>query len=534
MFYKYYSLYLWRKLLSVNMTNESITLGYLGPQFQEKVFWQILTEEEFGDKIIEHLDMTYFDDDNMKKLFRVIKNYYVDYGKVPNLQNKSIFHAIGKYHNIRDITEEEILKSIINKIDAWNYNVLNGTITSDGEAIRKETLLFVKQQEYAKFGYAITNFVTTGKIKDKNIVAVIDEMHEKIAAIGDEEDYGTNLFENVDKVFQKDFRSPIGTGIKPIDEATGGGLGKGEMGIILAATGVGKTTILTFLANEAVEMGNNVLQIIFEDTPDQVKRKHYVKWTPKAELQTFDYDEENRRIKECVAIKKAKIKGNLIIKRFPQEGITMPKIHQWVKKYEKKSGVKFNILILDYLDCVESHKKSADQTQSEIAVVKYFESMCAELNIPCWTALQSNRSGINAEWIDTSQMGGSIKRAQKSHFLMSVAKSSEQTRNGMANIQILKSRFGNSGLVFENAVFNNNTMEIKIYNTSLNKTPIQINKPAIENNKMVEQEPNRSQAINNVNLTELLNKDRKEIEEENYDDNFEIMLNSQASELPRP
>lgn len=509
------------------MAEEIGTLGYLGPEFQEKVFWQILTEPEFGDKIIEHLDVSYFDDDNMKKLFRIIKNYSDEYGKVPNLQNKSIYHAIGKFHNSSDITEEETLKSIVNKIENWNTGVLNGNIRTDNEMIQKETLLFVKQQEYAKFGYAITQFVTTGKIKDKDIVSTIDEMHEKIAAIGDDEDYGTNVFDNIDSVFRKEFRAPVGTGIRAIDEATGGGLGKGEMGIVLAASGVGKSTILTFLANEAVDQGNNVLQIIFEDTPDQIKRKHYVKWTPKAQLLTFDEDDENKRIREAVEEKIDKVNGNLIIKRFPQEGITMPKIHQWIKKYEKKTGIKFNILLLDYLDCVESHKKSADQTMSEIAVVKYFESMCAELNIPCWTAIQGNRSSFNSEWIDATQMGGSIKRAQKSHFLMSVAKTDEQVRDGLANIKIIKSRFGRSGLVFENAEFDNNTMVINIYNTGLNKKPMTINKPSIEHHKLIEEEPSVEQEPN-VNLTELLNKDRKDIEEESYDDNYEIVLNQEA------
>lgn len=508
------------------MTEQSTTLGYLGPEFQEKVFWQLLTETDFAEKIIDHLDQSYFDNDNMKKLFRVIKNYYNDYGNIPNLPNKSIYHAIGKYHNTTDITEEEILKNVVSKIETWNTGVLNKQLKDDGEAIRKEALLFVKQQEYAKFGFAITQFVSTGKIKDKDIVATIDEMHEKIAAIGDEEDYGTGVFDDVDNVFKKEFREPVATGIKAIDEATGGGLGKGEMGIILAASGVGKSTVLTYLANNGVELNNNVLQIIFEDTPDQIKRKHYVKWTPEAELLTFDQNVDI--IRDTVIKKKESIKGNLVIKRFPQEGITMPKIYQWIKKFEKKNDFKFNILLLDYLDCVESHKKSADQTMSEIAVVKYFESMCAELNIPCWTAIQGNRSSFNAEWIDATQMGGSIKRAQKSHFLMSIAKTDEQVRDNLANIKIIKSRFGQSGLIFENATFNNNTMEITIYNSLNSGMKKQVlDKPTMA--KYLDSEPKvEEESTSNFNVMELLNKDRNEIEEESYDDNYELTLNKEA------
>ena len=503
---------------------KSTFTGYLGAQFQEKLFWQILTEPEFGDRLFEHLDISYFDDDSMKKLFRVIKNYYNDNNKkIPNLPNKSIYQAIAKYKNVRDITEEEVLTSIVKKIELWNDGVLNGTIVTDAEVIRTESFLFIKQQEYRKFGATITNFVATGEIKDKNIVTVIDGMFKKIDEIGDDEDYGTGVFDDAENVFKKDFREPIRTGIRAIDEATGGGLGKGEMAIILAASGVGKSTILTYLANDAVDHSEkNVLQIIFEDTPDQIKRKHYVKWTPQATL--LDFDENVNDIQDHVEKKKNNIKGNLVIKRFPQEGITMPIIYQWIKRYEKKNGINFHLLILDYLDCVESHKKSPDQTQSEIAVVKYFESMAAELDIPCWTALQSNRSGFNAEWIDATQMGGSIKRAQKSHFLMSIAKTAEQQREGFANIQILKSRFAASGQVFENAIFDNNTMEIEIYNTGENKKPMKINKPSVEHHKMIEEE---IETPITFDMT-LLSQSRGEIEEETFSDDYDITLDNKA------
>ena len=57
------------------------------------------------------------------------------------------------------------------------------------------------------------------------------------------------------------------------------GLAKGELGVILAPTGVGKTTILTRFANTAFNMGYNVLQIFFEDNPKIIQRKHFTCWT---------------------------------------------------------------------------------------------------------------------------------------------------------------------------------------------------------------------------------------------------------------
>ena len=138
--------------------------------------------------------------------------------------------------------------------------------------------------------------------------------------------------------------------------------------------------------------------------------------------------------------------------------------------------------------------------------------------------IYTHNSGFNAEWIDATQMGGSIKRAQKSHFLMSIAKTAEQQREGFANIQILKSRFGASGQVFENAIFDNNTMQIEIYNTGENKKPMKINKPSVEHHNMVDEEI-ETPIIFDMGL---LNQSRGDIEEETFSDDYDITLNNKA------
>ena len=69
--------------------------------------------------------------------------------------------------------------------------------------------------------------------------------------VGAEKDDGTSIAEGWDDVLQEDFRHPIPTGISGIDDLTDGGLSRGELGVVLAPYGVGKTTILTKIANTA-------------------------------------------------------------------------------------------------------------------------------------------------------------------------------------------------------------------------------------------------------------------------------------------
>jgi nucleoside-triphosphatase THEP1 len=433
--------------------------GYLGPQFQMKLLWQIVTEPEFSEKIIPLLHVNYFDDAPTKLFFIVLKDYYNDNEKVPNLQNDSVYQAIKKYSD--DDVNEEILKGVLEKIKLWNQKIINDPKLFDGDIVQKEAYTYIRQQEYRKLADFIISKVKVGSTRESDeILGDIDIKVKRISEIGEDENFGSELFDDIDSALAKEFRKPIPTGIKGIDDVTGGGLGRGEIGILLAASGVGKTTFLSRIAHKAQEVEKNVLQIVFEDTVDQIKRKHY---SIISDIMLSEIDNNNELVKERVlAYKSDNVLGTHVIARFPQENTTIPKIRLWIDRYQKRFGIKFDMIVLDYIDCVEPHNKSVDITAGEIGIIKAFESMSAEYDIPCWTAIQTNRSGFNAELVDASQMGGSIKRAQKTHFLMSVAKTAEQKISGRANISILKARFAQDGHIFKDCVFDNDTMEITI------------------------------------------------------------------------
>jgi replicative DNA helicase len=437
--------------------------AYLGPEFQQRLMWQLLVEPEFAEKTIPNLAIEYFDDPYLKRLFIIILEYFKAHEKVPNLQNQSIQQAINTYKTPNNIIEEESLFAVIKKIELWNERVINKQILYEGDVVRRETTNFIKQQEYRKTGEFIITSTKNGDIRKKTTIALIEEKFNKVQHIGDDEDYGISVFDNIEHALRKEFRQTIPTGIFAIDTLTGGGLGKQEIGVILTPSGVGKTTMLTVIANSAYDDQKNVCQIIFEDTKEQIQRKHFTIWA-KSSLSKLDDEFENIRVNRIAHEKAVDMsgKGNLIIKRFSQENTTMMDIRRWMIGYQKKFGIKFDILVLDYLDCLESHKKSPDRNEAELVIIKSFEALAADFDIPAWTAIQTNRSGFNAEYVEAYQTGGSIKRVQKAHFFMSVAKTADQKEANLASIRIIKARFAQDGQTFTDCIFNNDTMEIRI------------------------------------------------------------------------
>jgi hypothetical protein len=74
--------------------------------------------------------------------------------------------------------------------------------------------------------------------------------------------------------------------------------------------------------------------------------------------------------------------------------------------------------------------------------------------------IYTHNSSIASEVVTTDQMGGSIKKAQVGHVIITVAKSLQQKEMNLATIAITKSRIGKDGIIFENCKFDNGMLEI--------------------------------------------------------------------------
>lgn len=431
-------------------------IGYLGNTFQLKTLWQILSDNKFAENTLPYLESSYFDDGNFKRIVTLLRDYFDRHGRPASIKNGSAEEIVNEVK--LDEIEKDVIKQIIAKISGWEISVLRGEIPFDGDVIQKKIYKFIKQQKYKNLRDFIDSRVKEGKIDD-DFVSDIEEEIKKISVIGDSGDEGMDLFKNIDDVLADDYRETIPTGISKIDHLMNGGLGKGEMALVLAGPGTGKSTILSKIANTALNHGKNVLQIIFEDTYKDIIRKHYCVWSG---VSLPEMTERKEFVRGKVLEKQSELKGRLVLVKFPEEGITVPFIERWIADYTKRTGVKFDLIVLDYIDCVESHKKQRDKLDEELKVIKSFIALLDKLQIPGWSAVQSNREGVTSAFISSNQISGNFKKTHKVHFMMSIAKDPVQKIHGRANVQILKSRIGDDGLKYEDVMFDNKRMFIEI------------------------------------------------------------------------
>jgi replicative DNA helicase len=319
--------------------------------------------------------------------------------------------------------------------------------------VQEKALKFCKQQELQKAMDKAQKIITQGDFESYDKV---EGLVRDALQVGEIDKGQTDIFANLDTVLDEDYRHPIPMGIKGIDKLLKGGLAKGEIGVILAPTGVGKTTILSKIANSAFNLGYNVLQIFFEDNPKIIQRKHFTMWTG---IEPDNLVQHKEEVMSKITEIKETMQNRLVLKKLASDTMTMSQIKNQVRKMIA-DGIKIDMVLLDYIDCVLPESSSKDEWKAEGSVMRGFEAMCHELDLVGWTATQGNRSSISAEVVTTDQMGGSIKKAQVGHVIISVAKTLQQKEMGLATIAITKSRLGQDGVVFENCKFNNELLEI--------------------------------------------------------------------------
>jgi replicative DNA helicase len=312
---------------------------------------------------------------------------------------------------------------------------------------------FCKQQELQKVMGKAQKIIDGGEFENYD---TLEEMVKTALQVGAKDTSMLDVFSNLEQVLEDDYRHPIPMGIPGIDRLLKGGLAKGEIGVILAPTGVGKSTVLTKISNHAFNLGFNVLQIFFEDNPKVIQRKHFTLWT---KIHPDDLSEKREEVMTKVREIEESMPNKLIMKKLPSDTMTMLQIKNQIRKMVS-DGIKVDMIVLDYIDCIVPDKNLGDEWKSEGSVMRAFEAMCHEMNIVGWTATQGNRSSISSEVVTTDQMGGSIKKAQVGHVIISVAKTLQQKELKLATIAITKSRIGDDGVVFENCKFDNAMIEI--------------------------------------------------------------------------
>jgi replicative DNA helicase len=415
---------------------EERNFGHLGFSFQQSLIKAIIEDKKYGETIIDVLESKFFENNSFRFIMENVKELYKTYNKIPDYN--TVAQKIMSEGGNKDSS-----KVHVDTLDAIKKN------EQQIEYVKDTALNFCKQQNLKKELKGVQSIIDNGDFESYN---KIEQIIQKALQVGISNDEATDVFHDIEGALEKDNRQPIALGIVGVDNLLNGGLGRGELGIVLAPTGTGKTTLLTKFANTAYNLGYNVVQIFFEDNPGNIKRKHYTIWTEISPNEQPNYkDEVQKKVKEI----QANSKGFLKLLKLSSDNVTISEIKNKIRKMNSE-GEKVDLLVIDYVDCISPERSNfGEEWKGEGSIMRSLESMTSEFEMAIWTATQGNRESISSEVVNSDQMGGSIKKAQIAHVILSIGKTLEQKENNLATLTLLKSRIGRDGVVFQNCKFNN-------------------------------------------------------------------------------
>ncbi len=160
-------------------------------------------------------------------------------------------------------------------------------------------------------------------------------------------------------------RSPL----RLLEKGLQGGLGLGNLGIVLAGHGVGKTSFLVGVAVDELLRQGRVLHVSLSHTVAHV-RAHYD--TVFAELANSTHLEDEGLIQ-------GEIGRHRSIRVYPPNGLTAAKLRDAVK-FEEEAGAKPTLLILEGLDLAMFPRADVEDVKAlaqELGAEVWLESACA-------------------------------------------------------------------------------------------------------------------------------------------------------------
>jgi len=417
----------------------SETLTQYGTNFQSKMLTSLITDVKYTKTILDILEISYFDSDSNKFIIKSIKDYFKKYKTTPTMEALKV---------IVDEVDNDVLKtSIVDGLrSAWQHRE-----SPDLEFVKEKSLEFCKNQVVKN---AIMESVELLEVqKYDEIKTIIDDAMKA----GVETDIGHEYITGLEERLSKQTRVCLPTQWDSVNDLMDGGLAGGELGVIVAPAGIGKSWTLQALGAHAVAKGKTVLHYTLELNAQYVGLRYdtIVSGQPTGNLQYY---------KEEVQQKISKLKGELIIKYYPTRSASVNTLAAHIQQCEMRN-LKPDMIIVDYADIMKSTQHFNEKRHQLGHIYEELRGMAGEFDVPVWTASQANRSALEEDVIGADKVSEDYSKVMTADFVMSMSRKVEDKIANTGRFHVIKNRFGPDGITFP-ATINTNTGFIQIYETN--------------------------------------------------------------------
>ncbi len=403
-------------------------LSEYGFGFQVKVLAAMFTDRTFLQQIADIIQPQYFESESNSWILDIILGHFRTY-KTPPTKDVLKVKVTEIEHDVLKVAVVEQLKEVFRYMES-----------DDLSFVKDEILRFCKNQEIK---HAIMDSVNL--LKNGNY----DEIKTKIDSAmkaGADTDIGHEYKSQVALRYNEAARHTITTGWDVVDDLMDGGLAPGELGVVMAPAGIGKSWLLINIGANAIRNGKNVVHFTLELNQNYVGQRYdsVITGIPAQNLKNHQEDIEN---------KMSRISGELVIKYYPTKSVGVMALKAHIEKSSMLNKAP-DLVIVDYADLLKVSAKDKHEALEEL--YEELRGMAGEYGVPVWTATQAGRAALEDDIIEADKIAASYGKVMVSDFIMSLSRKVQDKLSGTGRVHIVKNRFGPDGMTLPSKINTNN------------------------------------------------------------------------------
>lgn len=398
------------------------TLVKFGSSFQTKAISIILSDKEFLEQSLDIIEPDFFESSSGKWIVKTILDYFKEYKSLPTLD---VFKIEGKklLDDTMKVSIAESLKNIYHHVNDQDLNY-----------IKMIFLEFCKNQQIKGAIIKSVDLLERGNYDEIKVLV------DKALRAGTEKNVGHDWRNDILLRTTHVARNTIATPWECLNEIMDGGLGPGELGVVIGGAGAGKSWTLSAIGAAALRDGKNVLHYTFELNENYVGLRYDT---------IFAGIEPNKIRHNVEKVRKIidSINGELKIKYFPSRTTSVHGLQAHLQKLEMIGFIP-DLVIVDYADLMRASEKS-DARYIELGYIyEELRGISGEFQFPMWTASQSQRAAQNDDIVQADRVAESFSKIMIADFVMSLSRKTNDKITNTARIHIIKNRFGPDGMTF--------------------------------------------------------------------------------------
>mgnify|MGYP003113090450 CR=1 FL=1 len=402
------------------------TFSRFGKKFQENMCQLMLEDRPFYDQVSEVIDINFFEKKYLQIFIETLMNYREKYSTHPN--HEVMMSLLRTELNHHDKATAKLVRDFFARIH-----------TSDG--IEEAPYIKDKAIDFCRKQVLKAAMLKSVKLLKSSSFDEIEKVIQDALKLGTDNNFGHEYHKDALARFEIISRDPITTGWDRMDEICKGGLGKSELGVVIAPTGAGKSMVLVHLATQALKMGKTVVYYTLE-LKDKVVGSRF-----DACLTGISLNEHKDR-KEEILNKIQDVDGTLIVKEYPTKSASVQTIKNHVEKL-KKRGIEPDVILIDYADLLRPIRSSGEKRHELEEIYEGLRGLAQIYDIPVWTASQTNRGGLNAEVITMEAISEAFNKCFVADFIFSLSRTVQDKQANKGRVFVAKNRNGPDGMVFQ-------------------------------------------------------------------------------------